>query len=408
MAGRLTSLRSSSWVWLLTLFTVAGFVEAAFWSQMVAFTPLFLRELGVRTAAEIESLTGVIAAVSTLIGLPLLPFWGALADRYSRQPVIVRSFVAHALAGAIAMVAGNVWVFVLGRAISGFSLGNSGLMMTTLQERAPARRIGFAFAVMAGASPLGAVVGPLAGGPIVDALGFRALMGIDVGVMLLVIAAMTFGYVDHFRPPERAPLLGMAVDGVRIIVRSPRLRLLFPALLLLFAGWMLAYTYAPIVIERIDTGPTDQLGTTIGLVFGVSGIATLLLGPLVGAIGDRYGHWRTLFIAAAVAVVIWPLPALATDLVTFTIPWALVNGISSAVFSLSFNVLSSSATNATRGRVMTFSYLPVNLGYAVGPTLGAIVAGTPAGLLAIFPLAAVVTLIGIGALAVAHRQPVGE
>jgi MFS transporter, DHA1 family, multidrug resistance protein len=373
---------------------------------MVAFTPLFLRELGVETAGEIESLTGVIAAVSTLIGLPLLPFWGALADRYSRQPVIVRSFVAHALAGAIAMVAGNVWVFVLGRAISGFSLGNSGLMMTTLQERAPQRRIGFAFAVMAGASPLGAVVGPLAGGPIVDALGFRALMGIDVGVMLVVIAAMTFGYVDHFRPPERAPLLGMALDGVRIIVRSPRLRMLFPALLLLFAGWMLAYTYAPIVIERIDTGPTAQLGTTIGLVFGVSGIATLLLGPLVGAIGDRYGHWRTLFIAAAVAVVLWPLPALATDLVTFTIPWALVNGISSAVFSLSFNVLSSSATDATRGRVMTFSYLPVNLGYAVGPTLGAVVAGSPAGLLTIFPLAAVVTLIGIGALAVAHRQPV--
>jgi DHA1 family multidrug resistance protein-like MFS transporter len=408
MAGRLTSLRSSSWVWLLALFTVAGFVEAAFWSQMVAFTPLFLRELGVETAAEIESLTGVIAAVSTLIGLPLLPFWGALADRYSRQPVIVRSFVAHALAGAIAMVAGNVWVFVIGRAISGFSLGNSGLMMTTLQERAPARRIGFAFAVMAGASPLGAVVGPLAGGPIVDTLGFRALMGIDVGVMLLVIAAMTFGYVDHFRPAERAPLLGMAVDGVRIILRSARLRLLLPALLLLFAGWMLAYTYAPIVIERIYTGPTDQLGTTIGLVFGVSGIATLILGPLVGAVGDRYGHWRTLFIAAAVAVVVWPLPALATDLVTFTLPWALVNGISSAVFSLSFNVLSSSATDATRGRVMTFSYLPVNLGYAVGPTLGAIVAGTPAGLLAIFPLAAVVTLTGIGALAVAHRQPVGE
>ena len=315
--------------------------------------------------------------------------------------MIVRSFVAHALAGAIAMIAGNVWVFVLGRAISGFSLGNSGLMMTTLQERAPAARIGFAFAVMAGASPLGAVVGPLAGGPIVDALGFRALMGIDVGVMLLVIAAMTFGYVTTFvhraRSAARHAVTGADHPSL------PRCAAL-PALLLLFAGWMLAYTYAPIVIERIDTGPTAQLGTTIGLVFGVSGIATLLLGPLVGAIGDRYGHWRTLFVAAAVAVVIWPLPALATDLVTFTIPWALVNGISSAVFSLSFNVLSSSATGATRGRVMTFSYLPVNLGYAVGPTLGAIVAGTPAGLLTIFPLAAVVTLIGIGALAVAHRQ----
>jgi DHA1 family multidrug resistance protein-like MFS transporter len=401
----LATLRSESWVWLLTLFTVAGFVEAAFWSQMVAFTPLFLRELGVTTTAEIESLTGVIAAVSTLIGLPLLPFWGALADRYSRQPVIVRSFVAHALAGAVAMVAGNVWVFVIGRSISSFSLGNSGLMMTTLQERAPPRRIGFAFAVMAGASPLGAVLGPLGGGPIVDAWGFRALMGIDVAVMLLVIAAVTFGYVDHFRPRQRAPLLGMAVEGVRIILRSPRLRLLFPALLLLFAGWMLAYTYAPLVIERVYDGPPDELGTTIGLVFGVSGVATLLLGPLVGAMGDRYGHWRTLFVAAGAAVLIWPLPALATDLLTFTLPWALVNGISSSVFSLSFNVMSSSATDATRGRVMTFAYLPVNVGFALGPTLGAIVARTFS-LPAIFPLAAILTLLGIGALAVARRQPV--
>jgi DHA1 family multidrug resistance protein-like MFS transporter len=404
--GGLTRLRSSSWVWLLGLFTVAGFVEAAFWSQMVAFTPLFLRELGVTTTAEIESLTGLIAAVSTLIGLPLLPFWGALADRYSRQPVIVRSFVAHALAGGIAMLAGNVWVFVLGRSISSFSLGNSGLMMTTLQERAPARRIGFAFAVMAGASPLGAVLGPLGGGPIVDAWGFRALMGIDVGVMLLVIGAMTFGYVDQFRATERGPLLAMAVEGVRIILRSPRLRLLFPALLLLFAGWMLAYTYAPLVIERLHTGPREQLGTTIGLVFGVSGVATLLIAPVVGAIGDRYGHWRTLFIAAGIAVVLWPIPALATDLITFTLPWALLNGISSSVFSLSFNVLSSSATDATRGRVMTFSYLPVNVGFALGPTLGAVIARTPLGLPAIFPLAAVVTAIGIGALAVARRQPV--
>lgn len=35
---------------------------------------------------------------------------------------------------------------------------------------------------------------------------------------------------------------------------------------------------------------------------------------------------------------------------------------------------------------MTFAYLPVNLGYAVGPALGAIVASTSAGLTAIFPL----------------------
>jgi DHA1 family multidrug resistance protein-like MFS transporter len=404
--NRLQRLRRSSWIWLLVLFTIAGFVEAAFWSQMVAFTPIFLRELGVRTTGEVEALTGAIAAISTFIGLPLLPFWGALADRYSRQPVIVRSFVAHFLAGAVSMLAGNVWVFVIGRSIGSFALGNSGLMMTTLQERAPAARIGFAFAVLGGASPLGAVLGPLLGGPVVDAWGFRALMAIDAGVMLVVIGAMAFGYVDRFIPPQRAPLLGMAAESVRIIVRSPRLRLLFPALVLLFAGWMLAYAYAPLVIERIYRGPADQLGTTIGWIFGASGVVTMLLAPAVGAIGDRYGHWRTLFAAAGVTVVIWPLPALATDLLAFTAAWAVVNGVTSSVFSLSFNVMSSSATDATRGRVMTFAYLPVNVGFGLGPALGAVVTRSPIGLLGIFPLAAIVTALGIGGLALARRHEI--
>jgi DHA1 family multidrug resistance protein-like MFS transporter len=405
VTGGVAGPRTSSWLWLLSLFTVAGLIEAAFWSQMVAFTPLFLRELGVRGQGDIEALTGAIASISMLVGLPLLPFWGALADRYSRQPVIVRSFVAHFLAGGLAMLSGNVWLFVLARSISSFSLGNSGLMMTTLQERVPTGRTGLAFAVMAGASPLGAVVGPLIGGPIVDGLGFRTLMGIDAGVMLLVIVGMTFGYRDTFHGTARGPLLGMAAESVRIILRSPRLRLLFPALFLLFAGWMLAYTYTSLVVEALYTGNRAQLGTTIGWVFGASGLVTLLIGPGLGALADRFGHWRILFIVAAVAVVLWPLPALTRDLLTFTVLWAVLNGVTSSVFSLSFNVMSSSALDEARGRVMTFAFLPVNIGFALGPALGSLVTQTPMGLAAIYPVAGAVTAAGIGVLGLAYRRP---
>src|SRR5436190_7677415 len=107
-------LRSSSWLWMLALFSVAGIVEAGFWSQMGAFTPIFLKHLGLDDT-EIKSWTGYVATIATVLGLPLLPFWGALADRFSRQPIIVRSFVAHLLAALLAMIAGNIWVFVLAR-----------------------------------------------------------------------------------------------------------------------------------------------------------------------------------------------------------------------------------------------------------------------------------------------------
>jgi MFS family permease len=88
------TLRSSSWIWLLFLFTLAGSSQTMSFPQMTAFTPLYLPDRGLRLA-EMAIWTGVIAAISNAVGIPLLPVWGTLADRYACQPIVVRSFVAH-------------------------------------------------------------------------------------------------------------------------------------------------------------------------------------------------------------------------------------------------------------------------------------------------------------------------
>jgi MFS family permease len=53
---------------------------------------------------------------------------------------------------------------------------------------------------------------------------------------------------------------------------------------------------------------------------------------------------------------------------------------------------------------MSFAYLPVNVGGFIGPAIGGII--TQASVFAIFPVAAIVTALGIGALLVAARQKV--
>lgn len=390
------------WVGLLLLFTLAGFVEAGFWNQMNVFTPLYLPQLGVSEPEEVKTWTGALAAISSLVGLPFLPFWGALADRYARQPVIVRSFVAHLLAGLLALVAGNVWVFLLARSVMSFSLGNSGLMMTTLSERVPQGRTGLAFSIMSGASPLGAFIGPLAGGPVVDAWGFPTLIAINVAVMAVIVLAMTFGYRDDYRGTARGSLVGMALGSIGVIWSSPRLRALFPALFMLFAGWMLAFTYITLVVAEIYKGDPRELGTATGWVVGVGGLVTLVVSPLVGLLADRFGHWRVLFIGAVLTVFLWPLPIFTRDMVPFTALWAAINGVSSGVFAISFSVLSASAAPEIRGRVMAFAFLPVNVGLLIGAVLGSFV--TQASTFAVFPVAAVLTALGVLMLAFAARQ----
>ncbi len=388
-----------SWPRLLVLFTVAGFIETVFWGQIGAFTPLYLPRLGV-PPAEVAVWTGLSVALSGAVGIPFLPLWGALADRYARQPIIIRSFVAHLVAGIVMLTAGNLWVFILGRAAMSFALGNSGLMMTTLSERTPQERLGLAFSIMNSAPPIGAFVGPLFGGPIVDAWGFQSLLLIDAVLMIAVILMLTFGYRDAFIPTNRAPILRMAADSVGIIWRSPRLRALFPALFALFAGWMLAFTYVPLAITELYRG--SDPGTAVGVVLGAGGLVALGLSPAVGALADRFGHWRVLYVAALVEIALWPLPGLARSLPAFTIAWAVLNGVASGVFAISFTVLSGSAASDVRGRVMSFAYLPVNVGFLVGPAIGSLV--TRGSVFTVFPVAAVMTAIGLGALLLAARR----
>lgn len=396
---------SASWIWLLILYSIAGFIEAAFWGQMGSFTPGYLPKLGITDPDAVKAWSGYIVAISGLVGIPFLPLWGVLADRYSRQPIIVRSFAAHLLAGIVSLLAGNVWIFLIGRSIMSFSLGNSGLMMTTLSERAPRHRISFAFSTMNSAAPLGAFLGPLLGGPIVDRYGFPALLTLDMILLLIVILALTFGYRDDFKPVSGGSIPAMMMESVRTIWNSKRLRALFPALFMLFSGWMMAFTYVPIAAHElysiVNPGGSDP-NTVIGVVMGGGGIVTLIMSPIMGALADRFGNWRVLFAGSIAAIFLWPIPGFAHGLVSFTVAWAFVNGMISSVFALSFSVLAASARKEMRARVMSFAYLPVNVGYIIGPMIGSIV--TPYSTFAVFPVAAVLTAIGFGGLIIAHRQ----
>lgn len=398
----MTPPRRSGWRRILTLFTLATFIEVIAYGQLAAFTPLHLPRLGV-APEDVAVAVGAISAGSSLFGILFLPFWGVLADRYGRKPLVIRSFVATGSGLAVAALARDVWTFGFARGLTALNLGNSGLMMTTLQETAPATRMGFAFGVVNGAGPLGATIGPLIGGPLVDRVGFAPVLALDAFALAAVVGALAVGYRDGYVPsPARVPILRSALDGLGLIRRSPRLRALFPALLVLFSGWMLTFIYLPLVVERIH-GDTD-LGTAVGVTLGVQGLVTLVASPLIGAVADRAGHWRTLYVVGCAEAVLWLLPWTLRDYWPFVIAAAVVGGMGSGVFSLSFNVLAASTTDAARARVMTFAYLPLNLGFIVGPGIGTIIArGDP---FAIFPAATVLGLAGVAAVAFAARRPI--
>jgi DHA1 family tetracycline resistance protein-like MFS transporter len=163
---------------------------------------------------------------------------------------------------------------------------------------------------------------------------------------------------------------------------------------------MLANTFAPIAITSLYRG--DDRATAIGLVLGGGGFATLVIAPIMGALADRFGRWRVLIVAAVLETLLWPIPAWVSSFAAFGVAWALVSGVASGVFAVSFSVLSSSAALEIRGRVMAFAYVPVNVGFLVGAALGTLVTGDD--VFVIFPITAAVTALGTIALVIASRR----
>ena len=84
--------------------------------------------------------------------------------------------------------------------------------------------------------------------------------------------------------PRPEPTRKWHVRALRAGGRWTYRRLLFPALFLLFAGWMLAYTYVPLMIAALYHG--RNLGTAVGVVVGVGGLVALAVGPALGALAN--------------------------------------------------------------------------------------------------------------------------
>jgi MFS family permease len=226
-------------------------------------------------------------------------------------------------------------------------------------------------------------------------------MLINVLLMVIVILALSFGYVDSYRGKSQKPILSMAADSIRVSFQAGRLRTLFFAFFLLYAGWMLVFSYLPVVVTSLYKG--DNPASTIGYVLGAGGLLALILGPIFGSLADRFGYWRVLMIGAAIETFLWLIPFGTRSLLPFAIITCVISGLASAVFSISFNVLSSSAPASIRGRVMSFAYLPVNLGFSFGPLLGSKLVGL--NLFYIYPAAFLFTGLGLLVLNVARSQP---
>jgi len=157
------------WRALLAIYVIVALVESAGVSQVFAFLPVRLEQLGL-APRDVASFTGIFTALIFVAGIFLVPFWGVWADKFSRRAVIARSAVVEAVVFAGVALAAQPWQLAAALLLTGLQLGNTGVMLAALRDVSPIRRVGTVTAIFGAAGPIGFAIGPAAGGVMVDNL----------------------------------------------------------------------------------------------------------------------------------------------------------------------------------------------------------------------------------------------
>ena len=265
-------------------------VEGLGVSQIFALLPTYLRQMGVADQDRLAFI-GIFSALIFVVGMPLVPLWGAWADKYSRKVVIIRSALVEAVVFIAVALAREPWQLAVAMLLIGFQLGNTGIMLAGIRDVTPRRRLGTAIALFGASGAVGFAIGPALAGILIDGFGWALSPVFAFSALLSVGTALLVAFGSREVRPEVIPsgrIVDLAYASLRGVLTDRATRRIFLIFGISFVAIQMSRPYIPVLVEGI-IGLGPGLASAIGLVAGTAALVGALVSPLGGVIGDRIG-----------------------------------------------------------------------------------------------------------------------
>ncbi|MEO8570222.1 MAG: MFS transporter [Chloroflexota bacterium] len=385
---------AQDWRILLAVFWLTSMVEGLGVSQIFALLPTYLRQMGVADTDRL-AFVGIFSALIFVVGMPLVPLWGAWADKYSRKAVIIRSALVEAVVFAAMALAREPWQVAVAMLLIGFQLGNTGIMLAGIRDVTPRARLGATIAVFGASSAIGFAVGPALAGILIDGLGWAVSPVFGFSALLSVVTALLVALGSREIRPEVVPvgrIVDVAYASLRSVLRDRATTRIFVIFGISFVAIQMSRPYVAVLVETI-AGHGPGLASAIALVMGVAALVGALVSPLGGVIGDRIGFRPVLVVALGGAGVVLFLMPLAPSIGALALLAVVLGAATATVTSMIFGLLATELPPERRSAALNLVYLPLYAAGIIGPASGAVVARV-SGVQGLFVVAGCVFLVG--------------
>ncbi len=241
-----------------------------------------------------DTVTWVLTAylLSAAIMTPIL---GRIGDMFGKKKVFVATLVALAVGSLLAALAPSIGVMIIARVIQGFAGGMLPVAFGIIRDEFPAERVPGAIGLLASLTAIGAGLGIVLAGPIVDALSWRWLFWLPMMLTIVAgIAAFLFVPESEVRAPGRISWLpAVLLSGwlVALLValseaptwgwRSGKVLGLIAVAVVLAAGWLAAELRAatPLIDMKMMRLTAVWTNNLVALLIGMGMYATFAFLP---------------------------------------------------------------------------------------------------------------------------------
>ncbi len=282
-------------IWAAELVAIAGF------SVAFPFLPYYVQELGVTDLEQVEMWSALLVTGQAVTMAIFAPLWGSLADRYGRKLMVERAMLGGAvLLGAMGFVR-NVQQLAILRILQGCVTGTVAAATTLVASSAPRQRSGYALGLLQMAIYSGASVGPLLGGLVADAFGYRTAFWVTATLLFAAGLCVFFLVEERFEPSRKkedssAESSGSAEgfrQGLALVLGSQALLVLFGTRVVINFGSRIMEPLLPLFVQSLMPGG-GRVASVTGLITGVRAATGALGAVVLGRVGDRLGHRRVL------------------------------------------------------------------------------------------------------------------
>ena len=341
-------------------------------SVIVPFLPFFIRELGVTNESELARWSGLVFAGPFFISFFMVPIWGWLGDRYGHKLMIVRATYGLAAAQVLIGLSQNVEQLFLFRILQGGVSGFIAAALALTSATTPKHRTGYAIGVLQTAIAAGTVLGPLVGGTLADAFGFRPIFFI-VAALFVINGLFVIKGVKEIRTVEARPEQHRLIDNYSYALAAPNIRF---ALILIVGAQMAIGMVQPIFalfVESLEVSK-DYLATITGAIFSIAGLFIVFSAPWWGKRNDRIGYRKNLLIASFIAGLTYIAHAVAFHALVLIPVRAALGFCLGGIIPPLYSFISKHTEFPRRGAIMGIASSSFILANIIGPTVGGYVA----------------------------------